>query len=216
MLWLWIGIAVVVVIVVAAVVAIVSSGGDEDLSVGSVPPSGETIAPGGESKGEVWPVTVSGTALTPLPQEGTDPGTGETAPTISGFAFDGSPVTLDWSKGPTMVVVVAHWCPHCNVEVPELVAWKNSGEVPPELQVIAISTNANPQAPNYPPSEWLKDKGWTWPVLADDENSSAAQAMGVSFFPYVAIIGTDGKVLTRWSGEKGQDAIDAMVDAALA
>ncbi|MBI5087347.1 MAG: TlpA family protein disulfide reductase, partial [Actinobacteria bacterium] len=198
------------------VVAIVSSGGDEDLSVGSVPESGESVAPGGESKGEVWPVTISGAVLPALPDDGADPAIGQVAPTISGYTFDGSAVDIDWSKGPTMVVVLAHWCPHCNDELPELVAWKASGEVPPELQVVGITTNTNAQAPNYPPSQWIEDKGWTWPVMADDENSDAAIALGVSSFPFTAIVGTDGKVLARWAGELGQAGIADRVAEALA
>jgi hypothetical protein len=51
--------------------------------------------------------------------------------------------------------------------------------------------------------------------MADSANMDAARAMGVSGFPFIAIIGTDGKVLDRWSGEKGQAGIAAEVDKAL-
>jgi len=96
-----------------------------------------------------------------------------------------------------------------------LLAWKASGKVPANLQVIAISTAVNADRPNYPPSAWLAGEGWTWPSMADSANMDAARAMGVSGFPFIAIIGTDGKVLDRWSGEKGQAGIAAEVDKAL-
>jgi cytochrome c biogenesis protein CcmG, thiol:disulfide interchange protein DsbE len=217
--WMWIGLSAVVVL--AGGIAVLSAGDDEELTVGSTVPPGSTdetastVAPG-ESLGEVWPVTYSGTPLEPLPSEGDDPAIGVTAPTMSGFSFDGTPVDIDPSKGPVMLVFLAHWCPHCNREVPELLDWKASGAVPPELQVIGVATAADPTAPNYPPSTWIKTVGWDWPVMADSEKQDASVAMGLSSYPFVVILDTDGKVLTRWAGEKGAEGIQELVEAALA
>jgi len=41
-------------------------------------------------------------------------------------------------------VFLAHWCPHCNREIPELNAWRDSGEVPADLQVVAVTTAVEP------------------------------------------------------------------------
>jgi thiol-disulfide isomerase/thioredoxin len=233
--WLWIGLGVVVLL--AGGLALLSSGDDQTLSVGSTVAPGDTAAsdttaaPGSTgvapttpgppttvmvSKGEVWPVTVTGAALDPLPQEGADPAVGQMAPQLSGFTFDGSTVTIDPSKGPVMLVFLAHWCPHCNREVPEFMKWKASGDVPANLQVIAVTTAVNPNRDFYPPSKWIVDKGWTWPVMADSETSDAAQAMGVSSFPFSVMIGEDGTVLGRVTGELGQDGIAAWVNDTLA
>lgn len=211
LLWLWIGIAVVVV--AAGVVAVVTSGEDEKLTVGSVPTTveGSSDSTGGTdteatSSGqiaEVWPVTVTGTPLAGLENPSADPAVGTAAPGLSGFTFDGTPVDIDYSKGPTLLVFLAHWCPHCNREIPEILAWRDSGDVPDGLQVIAVTTAVDPSRDNYPPSEWIVDRGWTWPVLADSQASDAAIAMGVSGFPYSIIVGTDGNVLGRISGELG-------------
>jgi cytochrome c biogenesis protein CcmG, thiol:disulfide interchange protein DsbE len=233
LLWLWIGIAAVVVL--AAVVAIVSSGDDEELTVGSTVPasadqdqnaSGDPVSTDGDGGSggstaaaaqvaEVWPVTIGGTPLVGLPDSGTDPAVGTQAPTLSGFAFDGTPVTVDPSKGPVMLVFLAHWCPHCNREIPELLKWRDSGAVPDGLQVIAVTTAVAPDRDNYPPSEWIPNMGWTWPVVADSQDNEAAIAFGVSGFPFSVIIGTDGSVLARSSGELGEAGISAYVDAAL-
>ena len=32
-----------------------------------------------------------------------------------------------------MVVFLAHWCPHCNAEIPVLNEWRDSGEIPDGL-----------------------------------------------------------------------------------
>jgi thiol-disulfide isomerase/thioredoxin len=234
LLWLWVGIAAVVVL--AGGFAILSSGDDEELTVGSTVPAAEespddsegagtTAAPGATEPGsddstggaevaEVWPVTLGGTPLVEKP-EGDDPAVGTPAPTLSGFAFDGTPVTVDPSKGPVMLVFLAHWCPHCNREIPELLAWRDAGGVPEGLQVIAVTTAVAPDRDNYPPSEWIPNMGWTWPVIADSQDNEAAIGFGVSGFPFSVIIGTDGTVLGRSSGELGQDGIQAFVDDAL-
>ena len=114
-----------------------------------------------------------------------------------------------------MLVFLAHWCPHCNREVPELLAWEAAAEVPEGLQVIAVTTAVDPKRDFYPPSEWIAEKQWDWPVLADSQDNTAAAAMGVTGFPFSVLIGADGTVLGRISGELGQAGIDEWVDATL-
>jgi thiol-disulfide isomerase/thioredoxin len=215
LLWLWVGLAAVIVL--AAGFAIVSSGDDEELTVGSTVPAGSTGSTGSTASGsvaEVWPVTIGGTPLVVMP-DGDDPAIGTQAPTLSGFTFDGTPVEVDPSKGPVMLVFLAHWCPHCNREIPELLAWRDAGGVPDGLQVIAVTTAVAPDRENYPPSEWIPNMKWDWPVLADSQANEAAIAFGLSAFPFSVIIGTDGTVLDRSAGELGRDGIKAFVDAAL-
>jgi hypothetical protein len=52
--------------------------------------------------------------------------------------------------------------------------------------------------------------------MADSEAQDAAMAYGVSGYPFFTIIGADGTVKLRTSGEKSIEEIDALVDAALA
>lgn len=221
LLWLWVGLGAVVLL--AAGFAILSAGDDEEVTVGStVAPGidgGATTAPAGEG-GEIaesWPVTLTGAPLPDKPDSDPDPAVGTTAPGLSGFTFDGTPVVVDPSKGPVMLVFLAHWCPHCNREVPQLNEWRDSGEVPEGLQVIAVTTAVRADAPHYPPSTWISDEmGWTWPVLADSPANEAALAFGVSGFPFSVILDTDGTVLGRASGELGLDGIQEFVAESLA
>ena len=213
---LWIAVGVGVVIAIVGLAAILTSRDDSELSVGTatcdVASSSSPLEPA-----ETWPVTVTGAALPALPDSGTDPAIGTAAPTLCGRFFDGTPVNVDPAKGPAMLVFLAHWCPHCNREAPELMKWKASGNVPDGLQVIGVTTAVATNREHYPPSTWILDEmKWTWPVLADSPNSDAFTAMGGSGFPYVVIVGSDGKVLDRWSGELGGAAIEARVAAALA
>jgi hypothetical protein len=52
--------------------------------------------------------------------------------------------------------------------------------------------------------------------MADSEAKDAARAYGVSGFPFFTIVGADGKVKARASGELGTDRINQIVTAALA
>ena len=142
---------------------------------------------------------------------------GAPAPALRGRSFDGRPVNVEPGDGRTyMVVFLAHWCPHCNAEVPRLIEWKNRGLVPDDLVVVGVSTAVAADRPNYPPSQWVVDKGWPWPVMADSSDMDAAAAYGVSGFPFFAIVGPDGKVRARSSGEQSIEAVDALVKSAMA
>jgi thiol-disulfide isomerase/thioredoxin len=108
-----------------------------------------------------------------------------------------------------LVVFLAHWCPHCNAEIPRLIEWKDSGAMPADLGVVGVSTGARDDAPNWPPSQWVVDKAWPWPVMADNEDQNAAVAFGVSGYPGLILLNGDGKVLARRSGEAGIDELKA-------
>ena len=209
-LWIWLGVGAVIVL--AAVAALVFSGNDESSSSTTVPVTG-----GGVGPAESQPVTLTGASLVPLPESGADPAVGLEAPGLSGYDFDGNPVVVDPSKGPVMLVFLAHWCPHCNREAPQLMEWKASGDVPDGLQVIGVTTAVAPDRDHYPPSNWIRDEmKWDWPVLADSADNEALMAFGASGFPFVVILDTDGTVLSRWSGERGLEGLQESVDAALA
>ena len=166
------------------------------------------------SPAEVQPVTVVGTPL--VQGDGaSDPGVGATAPVLYGYGLDGQPITIDAADGPVMVVFLAHWCPHCNREVPVLRQWFDSGAVPANLRVIGVSTAVRSGQDHYPPSQWIQQVSWPWPAMADSQNSDAAAAFGVTGFPYFAIIGQDGTVKVRNSGELPISELALMVNRAL-
>jgi thiol-disulfide isomerase/thioredoxin len=171
--------------------------------------------------GEIRPVTVEGSALPPLPDSGEDTAVGLTAPVLIGESFDGSAVTTASEGGPVMVIFLAHWCPHCNNEIPRLIGLEEDGRFPDDLKIVAVSTAVAPDRPNFPPSEWIVEKGWPWEVMADgydftNQTFIGANAFGVNSFPFITVVGADGTVLGRWSGESEPDDFIAKLDAALA
>jgi thiol-disulfide isomerase/thioredoxin len=199
----WITIAVVVVVALAAIIAIAAR---HDDSTNSTTPAGVE---------QIRPVEITGTPLDALPSTGTDPAIGTKAPVIAGQSFDGTALTTH-NSAPTLLIFVAHWCPHCQREVPRLVQWHADGQVPSGLNVIGIATSTSADRPNYPPSTWLEREKFPWPVIADTANSDAATAMGLTAFPYFVLLDANGNVLARQTGEIEPSDLTALINNALA
>ena len=163
---------------------------------------------------EVRPVVVSGEALAPWEQGGDDPAVGATAPVVEGQDFEGTPIEVGAATGsPTMVVFLAHWCPHCQAEVPVLVGMRDDGSLPEGVEVVAVSTAVDPTRGNYPPSTWLDSEGWPWPVLADDAQISALSAFGGTSFPFVVLLDGEGTVVARTAGEMSEEQVVDLLGA---
>ena len=99
------------------------------------------------------PVEVIGDPLPTLAtaDPAADPAIGTTAPVLVGEDYTGQPVRIDAAaSGPTMVVVLAHWCPHCNVEIPRLNQLRDDGRIPDGVNVVAISSLVNPSGRQLP------------------------------------------------------------------
>jgi cytochrome c biogenesis protein CcmG, thiol:disulfide interchange protein DsbE len=161
---------------------------------------------------ENQPVTIVGDALKPLPDSGTDPAVGTVAPTIEGRDFTGKAVTIKPGDGKAkLILFVAHWCPHCQREVPRIVKWANDGSIPKSIEVVAVSTGVKTDQNNFPPSAWLAKENWPGAIVADDTKSQAALAYGLTGFPFFALVDGTGKVVARDSGEKELQEIQALV-----
>jgi len=197
----WFIVGVVALIVAVAGIAAVTSGDDPDADV----PEGVE---------QTRPVSVTGAPLPVVAADGTDPALGLVAPVITGATFDGTPVAIG-PGSPTLVTFLAHWCPHCRAEVPRLVEWHAQGDVPEGLQVVAVATSTTSSRPNYPPSEWLAEEGWPFPVLADDEAQQAGMAMGLQSFPFFVLLDAEGTVLWRHSGQIEPDVLTDQITSAL-
>lgn len=195
--------AVIAVVAIAAIIAVVASRGGDSSS------ADKTLS-------QYQNITVTGSPLPVLPDSGDDPAVGTKAPTIVGKSFDGSAVAIEPGKSgkPMLVLFVAHWCPHCQREVPLLADWINSGKAPKNLEIVTVSTSATDTRPNWPPSAWLKKESWVPPVLVDDPENGAATAYGLPGFPYFVVLEADGTVSARTSGEQPITEVERLVTAA--
>ncbi|MGA0064399.1 MAG: TlpA family protein disulfide reductase [Ilumatobacteraceae bacterium] len=200
----WIIGAVVAVLVAVFAIVAVTGTSDEDRSAAGV-------------VSEFQDVDVSGESLAAFTGQGTDPALGVVAPVLRGAGPTGNVVTTE-PGAPTLLVFLAHWCPVCQREVPVLVNWFNDGMVPDNLDVIAVTTSSDPASPNFPPSAWLANEKWpaVWPIMADSGANDAANAFGLNAFPYFTLVGSDGRVLWRHSGEIDSTTLTLALTTALA
>lgn len=166
--------------------------------------------------GQFQDVTVTGSLL-PEYSQSNDPALGTPAPGLSGFDFRGNSVNINTaeSRANTLLVFLAHWCPHCNDEIPKLIEWREAGLIPPDLRVVGITTGSRNDAPNWPPSDWISEKKWPFEVLADSEQQTAALAYGLSAYPFMAIVDADGNLQARFSGVVEPDVLSERVAEAL-
>ena len=196
----------VVVVGLAGAIAIGTTAGG-DGSVGGA----NTVAtvPGGVQPAEFQKVSVTGDQLERLPEGAPDPAVGKKAPTLNGFDLRGRPMSIaPGADGKaTLVVFLAHWCPHCNAELPVLKEWRASGKVPANMRVIAVTTGSQKGQANWPPSKWLEVNEWPFDVLADSEEQDGSRAYGVGGYPFMAFIDASGSVVRRTSGQVGLDVI---------
>lgn len=195
-----VAIAVGGVALLAIIAVVASRGGD----------SNDSTATGLE---QTRPVTVTGQALA-VHADSEDPAIGVTAPALAGARFDGAPLRIDADGRPKVLVFLAHWCPHCQREVTSLAAWLAENGTPEDVDIYGIATATSPDRPNYPPSDWLRREGFTPPTLADDKAGSAAQAYGLSAFPFFVAVNTDNHVVARRSGVLPVEQFEALLDEA--
>ncbi len=187
-------------VTVAFVVAVIVGGGSDDSTT---------------DVEQTRTVHISGTALPAYSVDGADAAVGLAIPAVEGSSFDGSPVSLA-DTGPKVLVFAAHWCPHCQREIPLLADHMRTSPPPASIEIVTIVTGTDASLPNYPPSEWLARERWTTPVLVDDAASSVGTAFGLTGYPYFVAVGAEGRVVVRASGELSVVAFDALMTQALA
>ncbi len=184
--------------IIALIVALAAGGDDGSDNAAS----STARIPSGELR-QVSFAQTDGETLPPFDAEvAVDPAVGMQAPSITAQYFDNEEVTIDPADGtPRIVIFVAHWCPHCQAEVIDLVEWFETIGVPSDVEIVAISTAVDEGNGNYPPSSWLIREQWPIPVLRDSAQNDLAGGYGLTGYPFMVVIGADGEVLSRSSGE---------------
>ena len=158
-------------------------------------------------------VSISGTPLPLFEDPNSDTAIGMPAPVVTGEGLDGSEIVIGQPDEPTIIMFLAHWCPHCQVEVPSVRQYLEENDVS-GVTFISVATGTDPTASNYPPGDWLEREDWPVPALLDDETSSAGDAYGLSAFPYWVVLDGDGVVQFRLTGAVPDEQLQMIVDFA--
>ena len=132
---------------------------------------------------------------------------------VEGIGPGRQPGDVAGSGEPTLVAFVAHWCPHCQVELPVIVDLMAGGDLD-GVRTVAVLTGTDERRPNFPPVAWLEREGWTGEILLDDESATAARSYGLSSYPFLVFLDGEGTVVARTQGEVPADDIVALADAA--
>ena len=91
---------------------------------------------------------------------------------------DGRWRCIEADGSPKAIYFIAHWCPHCQAEVPLVQGLIDDGRKPDALDIYAVSTAVDRGRGNYPPVDWLEEEGFTPIVVRDDDASSAFVEFG--------------------------------------
>jgi thiol-disulfide isomerase/thioredoxin len=163
---------------------------------------------------EITQASASGEALPEYPQGAApeaDPAVGSMAPEFSGETFDGEAVTITPGDGtPKAISFLAHWCPHCQREMPTVVDWVENGGLPEGVELIGVASDIDRNRPNFPPDTWFENEGWPGSNVVDGD-SAVAQSYGRSGYPFWVLVDGDGNVVQRWSGETTAEQLDERI-----
>ena len=185
----WLVVGVLALVVVAVGVAFLAGRDAEQRAQNSDAP-------------EVSDVSIEGAPLPPFDGQEPDPAMERMAPAFAATTFDGVEVSVLPGDGTAKVIgFFAHWCPHCQRELPRLVDWLAVNELPAGVEVIAVSTAVDSSRGNYPPSAWFAEEQWPAVAVRDSESSEIGDAYGLGGFPYMVGVDADGRVVARVSGE---------------
>lgn len=194
---MWITLSVIALAVVAVVIVIVatsSSGGSGDVTLL-----------------QVRPVAISGEAL-PDPEAGApDNSAGKAVPRIDGKTFGGTSISIKPGKK-TLVIGINRADADVQAEIDALVQWHHAYRTPEQLNVITLVTGPGRADAVEPASTWLLRSEWPWPVLVDDEASSAAAALGFLATPAILLIDEQGVAQYRVLGALPVDRLEQEIN----
>ncbi len=215
-----------IIILIAAILLGITLSDSSDSSTNSVtnetPPTQAQVVPDEQNSIEIdenvvlsplekGKVTILGD---PIP---VDSEIGYLAPSFKAQLNTGSElVTIDPADGTVRLIgFFAHWCPHCQREVPRVSKWLEENGVPAEIEILAVSTAVREGTPNYPPSEWFIKERWPTDIYVDNEDNDLATAYGLAGFPYWVLVDATGTIVHRSSGELTEEQFGYLVQLAI-
>ena len=194
----WMIVGVVVLVAVAVGVGLLASRDAEQQAQSGVP--------------QVSDVSIEGAPLPVFTGEEPDPAMEMGAPAFAATSFDGTEVSVLPGDGTAKVIgFFAHWCPHCQRELPRIADWMADNQLPEGVEVIAVSTAVDSGRPNFPPSAWFEDEQWPAVVVRDSADDEIGKAYGLGGFPYTVGIDAEGRVVARVAGELNDEAWEFLV-----
>ncbi len=145
-----------------------------------------------------------------------DPAVGLDAPIVTGTDMLTGAGLSTSTGSPVLLGFYAHWCPHCQREVPDIVRWLDDNELPDGVDFVAISTFNDQARGNHPADAWLARERWPQPVLSDTADHQVAWTFGIASVPFTIAVTADGRIAGRVSGNIGPDGLVELANVLLA
>ncbi|MHB8220062.1 MAG: TlpA family protein disulfide reductase [Acidimicrobiales bacterium] len=135
---------------------------------------------------------------------------GRPAPSFSGRDFQGRTVTLSAYRGRYVYVnFFASWCPPCQAEEPNLVAFDSQQHRSSTgAALISVVFNDSDAAAQQFVSRW----GQRWPAVPD-HNGAIANAFGVEAPPMTFLVNPKGVIVGVWAGPVKATQLEGMLAA---
>lgn len=129
---------------------------------------------------------------------------GESVPDFSAPGLAGGRIAWsDYAGRPAVLSIWAPWCPHCQVELPILD--RVVGEFP-GVSLVTIVTAIGDQ-PGPTPEGYLAEHGLTFPTAVDDGPGMLGHAFGITGFPTLYFVDSNGTVVKHASGEVSEESL---------
>lgn len=112
------------------------------------------------------------------------------------------------SNGKARVWLIwAHWCPHCQNELPDLNSWwpENASRFP-DIELVTV-TSAIDDTRGNPLEAYLDSSQFSFPVIVDESGAVSAK-FGTTAFPFWVVTDTEGRVVFRFAGGLGIENVD--------
>ena len=156
---------------------------------------------------------IRGKYLPKLVQGYEDSALGWAAPEVEAVGLDGEEIYIGGEGPTTLIIVLAHWCPHCRNEVRELAPFLNETDSLDRVRMVTLLTSINDERANFPPHTWLDLEKWPVPSIVDTPSSQIATAYGISSFPFFIVINDKGEIALRMPGRLGVETLSRLLDA---
>lgn len=133
-----------------------------------------------------------------------------TAPDFTVYDAAGNPVKLsDYFGKPIVLNFWASWCGPCQMEMPDF--QEKYETLDGQVQFLMINMTDGSRETVTSASEFIKDRGYTFPVLYDTETDAAA-AYSANSLPTTYFIDANGYVIARATGAISGDTLQRGID----
>jgi cytochrome c biogenesis protein CcmG/thiol:disulfide interchange protein DsbE len=129
---------------------------------------------------------------------------GQSAPSITGPTLGGGSFNLSAWRGRWVIVnFSASWCPPCQQEQPELVAFAYAHRSPEAAALVGVVFDDSASTAR----SFMRSTGATWPAVIDDGGQIALD-YGVRGPPETFIVSPDGTVVAHFDGPMTNASLD--------